>query len=165
MIHPGTWQQARTAVLGLAVLMLAMGCATMLQPGVSAYRPGMGREEKNPAPVSRMKKDEALMLAKLWAAGDPARRSFTTVASTGSMLPVLDSNSILLMERVTAGELRKNDIAIYESAKGDMSIVHRAKEVLPDGVYFEGDNNHRSDGWIKPDKVRWRIAGILYTAP
>ncbi len=164
LIRLGTWRRFWSAAAGLAVGLLA-GCNGTLPVGVAAYSAGMGREAKNPAPISRMKKSEAMMIAKLWASSDLANRSFTTVLPTGSMLPVLDSNSILLMERVTAGELRKNDIAIYQSGKDGMRIVHRAKEVTRDGVYFEGDANSRSDGWIASDQVRWRIAGILYTSP
>jgi hypothetical protein len=166
MIRRGTGKLAWRPAFGLATaLLFATGCATAGHPGAAAYGPGTGREKTNPAPISRMKKDEAVVLAKLWVALDLAHRSYTTVAPTGSMLPVLDSNSILLIESITGAELRGNDIAIYESADRRINIVHRAKEVTPDGVYFEGDNNSFSDGWIKPDKIRWRIAGILYTAP
>jgi len=162
-----TWKRRWAPAFGLGmVLLLATGCVTTAMPsGAAARGPGMGREKNNPAPISRMGKKEAVMIARLWAAGDLGNRSFMTVAPTGSMLPVLDSNSILLIEKVTGAELRKNDIAVYEITPGGMNIVHRAKEVSPDGVYFEGDNNGRSDGWIKAEKVHWRIAGILYTAP
>ena len=139
----------------LAVVLLA-GC----QSAPTGYR-----EQSNTPPTSHMSRSEAVNLAALWQLADTQHRSYSFVSATGSMLPVLGSNSVLLLESVTVADLKKNDIAIYENAAGNGTIVHRAKAVSPDGVYFEGDNNTWPDGWIKPDRIRWRVAGILYTSP
>jgi hypothetical protein len=123
------------------------------------------REEANPAPSSSMEKQTALNWALRWAETDPGR-SYREVAATGSMLPVFDSRSVLLLERVKASDLKPNDIALYATAldgSGDATISHRIREVRPDGVLFDGDNNQASDGWIAPGRVRWRVCGILYT--
>lgn len=56
-----------------------------------------------------------------------------------------------------------NDIALYERDPAQSLVCHRVKEVRKDGVLFDGDNNHYSDGWVSPDKIRWRVAGILFT--
>lgn len=121
------------------------------------------REDRTPAPSSSLTKQDAIASAQLWAMFDTSRRGFCEVAPTGSMAPVIDSRSVLLLERVRPGDLRPNDIAIFEREPGKPSVCHRVHEVRPDGVLFSGDNNRGSDGWIRPERIQWRVAGILYT--
>lgn len=153
----GTWKRALAPALGLAAALLLAGCQT------APEWHGEGREESNPAPTSSMTKAEAVQLANLWVLTDRENRSCSLVAPTGSMLPFLDSHSVLLLEKVKPQDLRENNIAIYQGKTSQ--VVHRVKEITPDGIWFEGDNNHYSDGWIKPEQIRWRIAGILYCKP
>ena len=36
--------------------------------------------------------------------------------------------------------------------------------IAADGyVLFKGDNNQAPDGWISPDRIKYRVAGILFT--
>jgi len=118
-------------------------------------------EERNPAPSSSITLTQAQGDAAFWILGRP-NRSYSLVAPTGSMLPTLDSRSVLLLETVTATDLRPNDLAIYTRDDG-RAIVHRVKAIHPHGILFDGDNNKASDGWIDPTRITHRVAGILYT--
>lgn len=123
------------------------------------------REKTNPAPSSSDSKAIVIGDAKRWVDSNPLNRRFAVVNPTGSMLPYFDSFSVLLEEKVTGYELVPGDIASYDDLKGG-TICHRVREVNARGaVLFTGDNNRNTspDGWIAPSRIRWRVAGILYS--
>lgn len=120
------------------------------------------REDANPAPSSYSTRIDALFAAGNWADLDRANRNVCEVRPTGSMAPAFDSRSILLRERVRASDLRAGDWASYLTTDGT-DVTHKVVEVRPGGILFDGINNNQSDGWIPPDRVRWRVAGILFT--
>lgn len=124
---------------------------------------GRGKEVELPAPSSSITKAEALRLADAWLAGDPFNRGRSLVAPTGSMLPVLASNHVLLLERATGHDLQIGDIAIIEREPGK-TFVHRVtdKGESSGGVFTRGDNNKAPDGWFFSNRVRWRVAGVIY---
>ena len=119
------------------------------------------REDHKHAGSSSISRENNIAMAKFWAALAPGR-SWANITPTGSMLPTADSHSIFLLETVTAAQLKVGDIALY--ARGDVLMAHRVVEVRSDGIYFDGDNNQWPDGWIAPDRIRFRVAGILYSA-
>lgn len=124
---------------------------------------GRGKEVENPAPSSSLTKDEALNLARFFVLGDPTRRSISLVSPTGSMLPVLASNHVMLLERATGHELAIGDIAIIERETGK-TFVHRVtdKGESSGGVFMAGDNSKTPDGWFFSSRVRWRVVGVIY---
>ena len=134
--------------------------------GVSWISPAHGRDvvrdDLRPAPSSPLTRQDALAIGALWKQSNPEKRDYCAVAPTGSMAPILDSRSVLLIERASADDLRKNDLSIY-LASAVQSICHRVIEVRPYAVLFDGDNNRRSDGWIPAGRVRWRVAAIIFT--
>ena len=111
-------------------------------------------------------KSTAIAIAKAWTDQSP-RHSWTYPQATGSMRPTLDERSVLLLERVTARDLKAGDIACYTvtpDGSGEKTIVHRAVAIAPSGyVYFSGDHNRYSDGWIAPQRICWRVAQIIKT--
>jgi hypothetical protein len=119
-------------------------------------------EERRPAPSSSLSKSEAMNLGVMWKLSNPALRAYCEVAPTGSMVPILDSRCVLLLERVKADQLRKNDISIYLS-DDNATICHRVMDVKNGSVLFEGDNNPRSDGWVAPSRILWRVTAIIFT--
>jgi len=122
------------------------------------------RELDNPAGSSGYTRLVVREEATRWAAAHP-NRSWSEVLPTGSMVPVLDSGSILLLEKVTGTDLRPGDIAIY-ARPGLPNACHRVREVSKSGAaLFTGDNNRgtQPDGWIASSRIQWRVAGILYT--
>lgn len=122
------------------------------------------REDHKPTPTSSMTHAEALDAARSWAFRKIERRSYSAVAPTGSMLPVLGSNCILLLERVEPYELRVGDIALYTNNEGNGTICHRIRQLSPTAALFLGDNNDptKPDGWIVYERIEWRVAGVLY---
>lgn len=88
--------------------------------------------------------------------------SIVQVEPTGSMLPVFDSHSILIVEKVKGADLKYNDIALYSIDQKDNTTCHRVKAVKPGAVYMSGDNNKVSDGWIDSNRILYRVVGIIY---
>lgn len=121
------------------------------------------REDVNPAPSSYATRADALAVASIWVMRDPANRNACEVRPTGSMAPAFDSRSILLREKLLRLEdLRAGDWGSYLTDDGT-DVTHKVIEVRPGGVLFDGINNNRSDGWIAPERIKYRIAGILFT--
>lgn len=122
------------------------------------------REDLRPAPTSSFTKDQATIDARGWVARSPTERSFCNVKGSGSMVPLFDSRSVLLLETVRGLSLVPGDIALYDDLKGGL-VVHRVRQVGSTAVLFTGDNNDplQPDGWIASERIRWRVAGILYS--
>jgi hypothetical protein len=124
------------------------------------------RESASPAPSSHFTMDAIRADAIQWVSAAPSIRGYTAVKPTGSMLPTFGSNALLLIERITGRDLAVGDIAIYEDGNGG-HICHRVRAVNERGAaIFAGDNNAGtdSDGWIAADRIRWRVAGVLYAS-
>ena len=103
--------------------------------------------------------------AARWVAQDPARRSWVNVAPTGSMLPMFGDNCVLLLERSDGTDLHVGDVALYDREDRRGTISHRVRLIGDTAVIFTGDNNpgNGSDGWIAKSRIRWRVAGVLYS--
>jgi len=126
---------------------------------------GRGKEVEKPAPASSMTKAQAVKFAVTWKEIDPDRHDWSFVSATGSMLPVIASNHILLLEKSDGKDLGRGDVALYEKRDKSGTICHRLTDIGPTGgLFFEGDNNSEPDGWVFPSRVRWRVAGQLFFA-
>lgn len=147
----------RCSLAGLLVFLI---CAAFMLTGCAS----VGMMDR-PAPSANVTKARAVADAAAWAKADPVNRTFTLVAGTGSMRPVIDGRSVLLLEKASGADLIAGDIGIY--TRPDLkegTTVHRAVMFNNRGeILFRGDNNIRSDGWVSRDRVRWRVAGILYS--
>lgn len=112
-----------------------------------------------------MTREQTKFSAFLWSVGYGQERSWSEVSTTGSMRPVLDVGMITLLQRATAADLHVGDIAHYTvnaDGSGEKTIEHRVKSINRNGwVYFAGDHNRYSDGWIAPCRIRWRVVRIL----
>ena len=142
---------AKVATAALSIVLL-VGCTTMSRnDSVAAI------SLDNPA---------AMAVAKAWTKQSP-KHSWTYPQATGSMRPTLDERSVLLLECATARDLKAGDIVCYTvttDGSGDKTIVHRALAIAANGyVFFAGDHNRYSDGWIAPERICWRVAQIIQT--
>lgn len=96
---------------------------------------------------------------------DIENASLSNYAATGSMRPVLDSdsNGIRIIPK-SENQLKTGDIVTYE--QGNDLIVHRIVEIGEDseGRYFitKGDNNSADDGKIRFSQIRYVTIGVLY---
>jgi hypothetical protein len=112
-------------------------------------------ETRTPPPSSSNDVATTFADAKAWAA-QKAGRIITPIAATGSMLPLFGSNSYVGLEPVTAAELTKGDIATWYDPARKVHVIHRVVDVTRAGVFFDGVNNSRSDGWLT-SWVPWHV--------
>jgi len=119
-------------------------------------------EEQQPAPSSSLTVGQAEAVAISWASYGNGR-TWSHVMPTGSMLPFMDSRSVLLWERIdgATAQLRKGDVVSFD--RGDVkNVCHRIVDLNTTSVYMAGDNT-ASDGWKPRTSVKMRLCGILYT--
>lgn len=160
-IYPNDPDKQRMVHIAWISLILALACMAVVFGWTGCAD---SREPANPAPSSSITIEVATVDAYAWALRSPGKRSVSVVKATGSMLPVFGSNSVLLVQPATGFDLTPGDIAIYDTPAGQ-GIVHRVREVNERGaVLFTGDNNANtaSDGWIASERIRGRVAGILF---
>ncbi len=121
----------------------------------------VGDEKSNPAPSAPVTKPIARSDAMYWATRYPDRM-WGPVSATGSMVPMLDSNSIVLLVRYTGQPLRKGMVARFD--RGDLpNVLHRIEDVNTTHVFISGLNVSRADGWIPKTEVSAILAGLFYT--
>lgn len=78
---------------------------------------------------------------------------------TGSMEPLINVNSMLIVQKIDFEDVKKDDIIMYES--GEKMITHRVIEVTPDGLQTKGDANNLVDAYlVKPASVRGKVIQI-----
>lgn len=111
-----------------------------------------------PAPSAGITKDLALVFARDIAG--QIQGQVSTFTPTGSMLPVIDSRSVAVLEKIDpADRLAVGDIVTFP--RGGTVFCHRVTAVGADGyVITSGDNNQQSDGWQRPTH---RVVAIFYT--
>ena len=139
-------------VMAALSIVLLVGCTSMLH--------------NNSVAAINLDKPAAMAVAKAWTNQSP-NHGWSYPQATGSMSPTLDERSVLLLERATARDLKAGDIVCYtvtSDGSGDKTIVHRALAIAANGyVFFAGDHNRYSDGWIAPKRICWRVAQIIQT--
>lgn len=109
------------------------------------------------APASSLSMTVATADATAWKLRDPQNRTFKPVTPTGSMLPLVASNSIVLLERV------EGRVAVGEVIVRRDRVMHTVTAVNERGAFImSGINNDRPDGWFPPEAAEWRLAGVLY---
>jgi len=132
----------------LALFLFLFGCAPK------------DKESHNPAPSSSLSKVSAEFLAYSIIARDD-KLILVDISATGSMLPILDSSTIVVCEKYNGKALRLNDIVVYD--RGDKLIIHRIKELRENSVFIVGDNNKFSDGWIDKKTIKYRVVALFFT--
>jgi hypothetical protein len=140
----------------LPLLLLLVGCA-----GVDVKR--ITTEHSNPAPSSSLTRAEAIAMGEAWFTSDKLNRRYIEVRPTSSMVPLYDSRTILLVERVN-GPVLKGQSLLFDrpDVPGDL-VCHGAQKVEADRVYISGLNVLHPDGWVPLSAVFWRVSVALYT--
>lgn len=101
----------------------------------------------------------------------PPREGFriSQVAGTNSMEPMIDANSVVVLERLTPAILERQpllpgDVVIYTN--GGMEIIH---ELISETTFLgkpawliKGRNNFLPDGKIPTDRILWRMVGAMH---
>jgi len=147
-------------ILSLSLSLLFLGCGPNSESGgkkdPEAYRP---------APSSSLTYNEAFLYAMFLTNFSPSKElGLGVIAPTGSMLPILDSSSVVVTEKVGAETvLRKNDLVIFN--RGDEPrVLHRIIDVRKDSYFISGDNNSGSDGWFPKSAIQSRVVAIIFSS-
>ena len=95
---------------------------------------------------------------------------FRTVL-TGSMVPAIPVNSVVMSERTSAGDLRTGDILMFPNPQhADVIMVHRIVSVAhgQNGdvlVRTRGDANNADDPWVLENKPSHAADRVVLTLP
>lgn len=147
----------RAELLGALVCFALAG---LIVAGLQGCGKQRAKEDQTPAGSSALTKADAATLAQSYAARH--RAAWAYVAPSGSMAPVIDSRSVLLLEPYTGQPINVGDIVCFD--RGDNpNVCHRVIEVKDGAFYVSGDNNQWPDGWHKLTTIKHRVAGIIFT--
>ena len=78
---------------------------------------------------------------------------------TGSMKPVIDERSYILVTKYDGGEIKKGDVIIFvckdaSSPVYNALVAHRVESVAEDGLNTKGDANPSVDSWtVKKEDI------------
>ena len=78
---------------------------------------------------------------------------------TGSMKPVIDERSYILVTKYDGGEIKKGDVIIFvckdaSSPVYNALVAHRVESVAEDGLNTKGDANPTVDAWtVKKENI------------
>lgn len=110
----------------------------------------------------------ALILSAAFAMIINARKSKTPAfvfgkaflwVETGSMKPVIDERSYVLVTKYDGGEIKKGDVIIFvckdaSSPVYNALVAHRVERVTEDGLKTKGDANPSVDSWtVKKEDI------------
>lgn len=151
----------------LAILMISTATTVPAQDPVlrveSASAPRETRRTLGIAPSSGVNREVAAAAARRLA---PlvAGTKVCVVQATGSMRPLFDENSLLLMEPAPFSSLQIGDIVVFQRTGTEVMIVHRILERRRNGFWTKGDHNNGMDTELVTEaNYQGRVYGILYT--
>ena len=114
------------------------------------------------APTSSISDIRARLLAKQVGILSGNENVFK-VSATKSMLPFLDANSFVVVEKIIAlKDLRVGDIIVYQNNKLNKDVIHKVV-YIGEYVTARGDNNSRDDEQeINLSEIKGRVFCIIY---
>lgn len=75
-----------------------------------------------------------------------------------SMIPTLREGDVLEVEHYKERSIRRGDIVWAIPSAGQTAVIHRVRDIWPDGLRTRGDNCERSDLWVTaPAQVLGRV--------
>lgn len=83
------------------------------------------------------------------------------IVDSGSMVPTLPINSIIVVNESTASEIEQGDIVTYYAGSTNTRVTHRVVEVLEnnEGFITRGDANNTEDpNILQKDKIIGKLA-------
>lgn len=113
------------------------------------------------APLGPIGKDQAYLYAVGLAGLMEGQATF--IAATGSMVPVMDENSVVVYMPSDGSNVRAGDVVLYTHPVMDINIIHRVAYVT--GTHFipDGIANKRNDGFIPRTAIYGRMVAIIYS--
>lgn len=127
------------------------------------FAAGCGQKSTfTPAPRSTESTAQVYADASAWAARAPDRY-FLAVAATGSMEPVINEHSVLLMVKYTGQTLPNGSVISYYHSPELPNVTHVIADQNDTHVYISGYANKTSDGWFPKTSILGFVVGQLYT--
>jgi len=83
------------------------------------------------------------------------------VYATGSMLPNIGFNTILVLEAVNPKDLQVGDV-IYYVKPGEKPNTHAVDLVGESAVITRGYNTTRNDGYIQDSWIKYRLVSVIF---
>lgn len=83
------------------------------------------------------------------------------IVDSGSMVPTIPVDSMLIVKEISPEQIEKNDIVTYYAGNTDTRVTHRVVEIVEDGKQFitKGDANNTEDARIlQGDRVIGKLA-------
>lgn len=130
----------------------------------SSCAPSGKKEDQSPAARGTTAYDVVYREAYEWTKVNPSKRKVAKIGDTGSMLRLMDSSCIALIEGVAPdADLKIGNIYGYRTT--ERYIVHRLVEIKSDGtLIFQGDSNDAADTpAVNRSQVEYILVGVLYT--
>jgi uncharacterized protein YceK len=118
--------------------------------------------EKGVAPTSSLTRADAESLAELICHLRPGL-TWSQIAPTGSMEPLLNSHALVITEPTDGSDLRLGQWVVFD--RGDSPrVLHRVAMLNATHFIASGTSNRHSDGWLPRDRVHSRVVATLYTS-
>lgn len=152
----------KTSRVTCDVWRVASGALVLIATLFACARHDVGSEKNNPAPSANIALGDAQAFGDQWAREDLANRRWSTPTPTSSMVPYMDSHSVLLLEAVVS-DVRLHDILVMDEGAGRENTCHRVTALKDGYAYIDGANNTWPDGWVPLTATKWRVAGIIYS--
>jgi hypothetical protein len=146
----------RAAAWTVAFLATVVVASLLLGCGPSERNTGI---EKGTAPTSPLTFAEAEQLASIAALS--VGGTWSRIATTGSMEPVLNSNSVVIY-RPYDGRLAVGNVVVFYRDADAPRVIHKVAAL--DATHFVGDgvSNSRYDGWQPRANIIEVMVGVIY---
>lgn len=134
------------------------------QGGVVALsdQPVLHRDSQE-TPTSSLTEQRARQIAQLISLVK-RKSTYCSVLPTGSMRPIFDDKSILLLEDAPFDSLKVGDIVTYRHPRLGVPVVHRLVAKDGDRFWSKGDANGRMDNvYVTRENYLRRVYGVIYS--
>lgn len=144
----------KTNIILMILLLVITGCAPTVKTSVESIR-----EKNSPCATSSFSSDEITASIIEWVKLDKQNRAISSAKTTGSMLPTIDSRTIIVLEKINnATVIVEGDIVGTKN-----KVLHRVHSMQNNFYTLKGDSNNFLDDPVHRDDLEWRVVIILYT--
>jgi hypothetical protein len=115
--------------------------------------------EKKLAPTSNLTREQAANAAAFIALSHGS--TYSAIAPTGSMEPIVDSRSFVVMAP-HKGKLRVGMVVGFYRDPAAPRVLHRVVKVNATHFIPDGITNQHSDGWIPRENIYGELIAVIY---
>jgi hypothetical protein len=115
--------------------------------------------ERGTTPLSPLAQAEAQSLAAITAAH--ASGTWSAIAPTGSMEPILGSNAVAIY-RPYDGRLKVGMVVVFWRDNDAPRVLHTVTALTPTHFMASGISNQHGDGWHPRSNISDVLVGVIY---